>query len=149
MPASIAAENASPREKAAQLRALSDAELLALAEQAGKTDHWLDVARRGQAEFENTLKRLRRDRQDASKFASSALARELLPVIDRLAPGGRAALARFAEQAADLDAFLHSVVAEMTPGIVLSEAEGTIQLGADRLATLPPAVSRHLLLAAA
>jgi tRNA(Ile)-lysidine synthase len=86
---------------------------------------------------------------DDVSIARNRIRHELLPVIDRLAPGGRAALARFAEQAADLDAFLDSVVADKAPGIVRSETEGTIQLRADRLATLPPAVSRQLLLAAA
>jgi molecular chaperone GrpE len=87
-----AAEGMSAHAKAKQLRKLSDDELLALADQAGKADHWLDVARRGQAELENTIKRLRRDQQDATKYAASGLARDLLPVIDNLARALEAAV---------------------------------------------------------
>ncbi len=79
-----AAEDLSPKAKAKQLRKLPDDELIALAEQAAKAEHWLDVARRAQAELDNTIKRLRRDQQDAVKYASGSLARDLLQVIDNL-----------------------------------------------------------------
>jgi molecular chaperone GrpE len=80
----IAEPDVSPRAKARQLRKLDDDELIALAEQAAKADHWLDVARRAQAELDNTIKRLRRDQQDAVKFAAGSLARDLLQVVDNL-----------------------------------------------------------------
>lgn len=80
----IAAEAATPAQKAAELRALSDEEMLALAEEAGRADHWLDVARRAQAELDNTIKRLRRDQEDAMRYANSGLARDLLPALDNL-----------------------------------------------------------------
>jgi molecular chaperone GrpE len=79
-----AVKDLSPRQRAKMLRKLDDAELIALAEQAAKADHWLDVARRAQAELDNTVKRLRREQQDASRFATSSLARDLLQVIDNL-----------------------------------------------------------------
>lgn len=81
----VTTEDLSPRQKAKMLRKLDDDELIALAEQAAKADHWLDVARRAQAELDNTVKRLRREQQDASRFANSSLARDLLQVIDNLA----------------------------------------------------------------
>lgn len=73
-----------PAKKAERLRNLGDDELLALAEEAGKADHWLNIARRGQAELENTIKRLRRDQEDAMRYANTGLARDLLPVLDNL-----------------------------------------------------------------
>ncbi|MBX3458381.1 MAG: nucleotide exchange factor GrpE [Planctomycetes bacterium] len=81
----IAAQDVPLKQKAKQLRKLTDEELVALAEQAAKSDHWLDVARRAQAEMDNTIKRLRREQQDSAKFAAGSLARDLLPVIDNLA----------------------------------------------------------------
>jgi molecular chaperone GrpE len=79
-----AAESITASERAEQLRALDDETLLTLAEQAAKADHWLDVARRAQAELDNTVKRLRREFQDDMKYANAGLARELMPVIDNL-----------------------------------------------------------------
>lgn len=80
----IARAEDTPAHKAARLRKLSDDELLALAEEAGKADHWLNIARRAQAELENTIKRLRRDQEDAMRYANTGLARDLLPVLDNL-----------------------------------------------------------------
>lgn len=77
-------EHATRRQKANELRALEDDQLLALAEEAQKADHWLNVARRTQADSENTLKRLRREQDDNLKYAAAPLARELLPVLDNL-----------------------------------------------------------------
>jgi molecular chaperone GrpE len=74
-----------PEERAQALRDLPDAELLALADEAANAAALLDRMRRAQAEFENTIKRLRRDHEDAFRYASSGLARDLLPVLDNLA----------------------------------------------------------------
>lgn len=79
-----AVKDISPKQRAKMLRKLDDDELIALAEQAAKADHWLDVARRAQAELDNTVKRLRREQQDASRYANSGMARDLLQVIDNL-----------------------------------------------------------------
>lgn len=73
-----------PAERAEALRALPDEELLSLADQAAKSDHWLNVAKRNQADADNTLKRVRRDNEDALRYASGTLARDLLPVLDNL-----------------------------------------------------------------
>lgn len=80
-----------PAERAQSLRELPDEELLALADQAAKSDHWLNLAQRTQADTENTIKRLRRDHEEAFRYASSGLARELLPVLDNLARALQAA----------------------------------------------------------
>jgi molecular chaperone GrpE len=73
-----------PKKRAKQIRKLSDEELVELADEAAKAEHWLDVARRGQAELDNTIKRLRRDQTDAMRYANSSLARDLLQVVDNL-----------------------------------------------------------------
>ncbi len=52
-----------PSTTADELRALDDQSLVALAEEGTRADHWLNVARRAQAELENTIKRLRRDQE--------------------------------------------------------------------------------------
>lgn len=77
-------EHATRRQKANDLRALDDDQLLALAEEATKADHWLNVARRSQADADNTLKRVRREHEENQKYAATPLARELLPVLDNL-----------------------------------------------------------------
>lgn len=74
-----------PEERAQSLRELPDAELLALADEAANAVALLDRMRRAQAEFENREKRLRRDHEEAFRYASSGLARDLLPVLDNLA----------------------------------------------------------------
>jgi molecular chaperone GrpE len=78
------AEDLPPKKRAKQIRKLSDEELLELADEAAKSEHWLDVARRGQAELDNTIKRLKREQTDAVRYANAGLARDLLQVVDNL-----------------------------------------------------------------
>jgi len=73
-----------PKERAKQLRKLDDEVLVTLAEEAARADHWLDLARRAQAELDNTIKRLRREALEDSRYALAGLGRDLLPVIDNL-----------------------------------------------------------------
>lgn len=80
----IVEEDISPKKRAKKLRKLSDEELLALAEEAAKADHWLDVAKRTQAELDNTLKRVKREHSDDLKYANGSLVRDLLPILDNL-----------------------------------------------------------------
>lgn len=80
----IAEEPSTEREKARELRALKDAELAALARRANEAEHWLDTAKRSQAEFENFRKRLQREADETARYASGALAKELLAPIDNL-----------------------------------------------------------------
>jgi tRNA(Ile)-lysidine synthase len=96
------------------------------------------LARRGEA--------FRRDASnDDWAIARNRIRHDLLPVIDRIAPAGRRALARLAALASDLDGFLDQAVAEMVPRIVLSDEAGPVRLRAGELARLPPALARHLL----
>lgn len=97
-------EQLTPKQRAKQLRKLSDDELLAMAEEAIKADHWLDVARRSQAELDNTVKRLKREHVDDRKYAAASLVRDLLPVLDNL---GRALQA--ASQGKDFEALQQGV----------------------------------------
>lgn len=80
----IAESNAPEARKAAALRQLPDADLLALAKRAAESEHWLDVARRSQAEFENAKKRLDREHAENVKYIVGAFAKELLVPIDNL-----------------------------------------------------------------
>ena len=80
----IAGSNAPEARKAAALRQLPDADLLALAKRAAESEHWLDVARRSQAEFENAKKRLEREQAETAKYIVGAFAKELFAPIDNL-----------------------------------------------------------------
>lgn len=80
----IAGSDAPDARKAAALRQLPDADLLALAKRAAESEHWLDVARRSQAEFENAKKRLEREHAENVKYIVGAFAKELLVPIDNL-----------------------------------------------------------------
>lgn len=80
----IAGSDAPEARKAAALRQLPDADLLALAKRAAESEHWLDVARRSQAEFENAKKRLEREHAENVKYIVGAFAKELLVPIDNL-----------------------------------------------------------------
>ncbi|MEW6102094.1 MAG: nucleotide exchange factor GrpE [Candidatus Omnitrophota bacterium] len=63
---------------------LKEGEYLKLQEEAGKAkEHW-DKLLRLQAEFENTRKRLEREKQDFVKFANEGLILELLNILDDL-----------------------------------------------------------------
>jgi tRNA(Ile)-lysidine synthase len=69
---------------------------------------------------------------------------ELLPVIERLAPGGLDALARTASLAADDEEYLSAAAIEAARSVVLSSADG-VQLQRALLAALAPAVARRLI----
>lgn len=63
---------------------LKEAEYLKLQEEAGKAkEHW-DKLLRLQADFENTRKRIEREKQDFFKFANEGIIVELLNVLDDL-----------------------------------------------------------------
>lgn len=80
----IAGSDVPEARKAAALRQLSDADLLALAKRAAESEHWLDIARRSQAEFENAKKRLEREQAETSKYIVGSFAKELFAPIDNL-----------------------------------------------------------------
>jgi tRNA(Ile)-lysidine synthase len=93
-------------------------------------------------------------RDDASNadatIPRNRIRHELLPVVERIAPGGIAALARFAGLAADDEAALEARAIEMLPALVLSE-EGTpeagtsITLDARGLRDARPALARRVI----
>jgi molecular chaperone GrpE len=63
---------------------LKEAEYLALKEEADKAKEYLDKMLRLQADFENTRKRLEREKQDFVKFANEGIILELLNILDDL-----------------------------------------------------------------
>ena len=80
----IAGSDVPEARKAAALRQLPDADLLALAKRAAESEHWLDIARRSQAEFENAKKRLEREQAETAKYIVGSFAKELFAPIDNL-----------------------------------------------------------------
>ncbi|TRZ49210.1 nucleotide exchange factor GrpE [bacterium] len=84
---------------------LKEAEYLKLKEDAVKASEYWDRILRLQADFENTRKRLEKDKQDFARFANEGIVLELLNILDDL---GRAVdLAESKHQ--DLPAFLKGV----------------------------------------
>ena len=59
-------------------------ELEKLRKAAAERDHYLDLAQRGKAEFENYQKRVQREREQDRKYAYGPMAYDLLPVLDNL-----------------------------------------------------------------
>jgi len=86
-------------------------------------------------------------RTDASNDDPSVprnrLRRDLLPVIERIAPGGVAALTRLADLAADDEAVLESQATEWLSKLV-SKKGGLVQVDAAALAALPAAIGRRV-----
>jgi tRNA(Ile)-lysidine synthase len=73
---------------------------------------------------------------------------QLLPVIEEIAPGGIAALARFAGLAADDESYLEHAAAEAAAGLVASvdrNAPNGVQLNVAALRRLPAPLSRRVL----
>lgn len=100
-------ENKKPQEnsKEEKIVTLKENEYLKLKEEADKAKEYWDKLLRVQADFENTRKRLEREKQDFVKFANEGMIVELLNVLDDL---GRAVeLAQSKHQ--DLSAFLKGV----------------------------------------
>jgi molecular chaperone GrpE len=84
---------------------LKEEEFLKRKEEAAKAGEYWDKLLRLQADFENTRKRLEKEKQEYIKFANEGIILELLNVLDDL---GRAVeLAQTKHQ--DLDAFLKGV----------------------------------------
>jgi molecular chaperone GrpE len=78
-----AADPAEPDPKAEDAAAVeSDLDELSAAHR--KRDEYLELAQRTKADFENYRKRAARDAADAERRGRSALARELVPVLDNL-----------------------------------------------------------------
>ncbi|HUF48273.1 MAG TPA: tRNA lysidine(34) synthetase TilS, partial [Vicinamibacterales bacterium] len=90
-------------------------------------------------------------RTDASNADTSIprnrIRQDLVPVVERVAPGGIAALARLADLAADDEAVFEARVVQILPAIARYEAGG-VQLNEAALADLPAALCRRVLRAA-
>jgi tRNA(Ile)-lysidine synthase len=89
-------------------------------------------------------------RVDASN-ADTSIARnrvrhELLPVVERIAPGGVAALGRFAGLARGADETLRERAIEMSRGVVISDEGGSLGLDVASLRALPDAVAQVVVL---
>jgi len=78
---------------------------------------------------------------DDHRIPRNRIRHELLPVIDRMAPGARKALARIAAHSADDESFFREAVIRLAPSVVLPDG----QVSLDALAAQPPALSRRLI----
>lgn len=85
--------------------ALKEAEYLKLKEDAAKAKEYWDKSLRLQADFENTRKRLEKEKQEFVKFANEGIISELLNILDDLER--TVGLAQSQHQ--DLSAFLKGV----------------------------------------
>jgi molecular chaperone GrpE len=72
------------KEKEAKVITLTEAEHLKLKEEAAKAQEYWDRLLRLQADFENTRKRMDRDKQDFMRFANEGIVLELLNILDDL-----------------------------------------------------------------
>jgi len=70
--------------KEEKIVSLKESEYLKLKEDAAKAGEYWDRILRLQADFENTRKRLEKDKQDFAKFANEGIVLELLNVLDDL-----------------------------------------------------------------
>lgn len=70
--------------KEEQVVSLKESEYLKLKEEAGKAAEYWDRLLRVQADFDNTRKRLEREKQDFVKFANEGIILELLNILDDL-----------------------------------------------------------------
>ncbi len=109
---------------------LKESEYLKLKEEADKAkEHW-DKMLRLQAEFENTRKRLERDKQDFIKFANERIILELLNILDdlertvELAQTKQEDLSSFLKGVEMILAHLYELLKEY--GVKPIEAEGKI-----------------------
>ncbi len=84
---------------------LPEAEYLVLKEQVAKAEEYKDKCLRLQADFDNSRKRMEKDRQDFVKFANEGLIADLLNVLDDL------------ERAVDLAETKHQDLAAFLKGV--------------------------------
>lgn len=109
---------------------LAEAEYLKLKEEAAKAQEYWDRLLRLQADFENTRKRLERDKQEFIRFANEGMILELLNVLDdlertvELAQSKHEDLPTFLKGVEMVLAHLYEMLKEQ--GIKPIEAEGKI-----------------------
>ncbi|MSO48442.1 MAG: tRNA lysidine(34) synthetase TilS [Acidobacteria bacterium] len=78
-------------------------------------------------------------------IARNRVRHDLLPVIEQMAPGGVAALARAAALAEDDEQALQALAIEAVPAVVLHADTDGADLERDRLQSLAPAIARRVL----
>lgn len=93
------------KEKEEKVITLKESEHLKLKEEADKAKEYWDRLLRLQADFDNTRKRIEREKQDFAKFANEAIILELLNVLDDL----ERAVSLAESKHEDLQAFLKGV----------------------------------------
>lgn len=98
-------KNSTHKEKEDAQVTIPEAEYLRLKEEAEKAKEYWERLLRLQAEFENTRKRMEKERQDFLKFANEGVIVEILSILDDLERA--VALAEAKHQ--DLSAFLEGV----------------------------------------
>jgi tRNA(Ile)-lysidine synthase len=77
-------------------------------------------------------------------IARNRLRHAVLPVISHAWPGAVAALARFADLAADDEQFLNDTAREVMPAVAIPAADGVQQIDVRGLNPLPPALARRI-----
>lgn len=92
-------------EKEEKAVSIKESEYLKLKEEAAKAGEYWDRILRLQAEFDNTRKRLEKDKQDFVKFANEGIISELLNILDDL------------ERAVDLAQSKHQDLAAFLKGV--------------------------------
>lgn len=98
-------EQETKKEKEEKIISLKETEYLKLQEEAEKAKEYWDRILRLQADFDNTRKRLEREKQDFIKFANEGIILELLNILDDLERTVELAQ----EKHQDLSAFLKGV----------------------------------------
>ncbi len=113
---SVTADEAAGPEAAAEARAEETAEqaVADAARLAGEVAELKDRLLRAMAETENVRRRAARDREDASKYAITGFARDLLPVIDNL---------RRALESVPAEARKEEPIAGLVAGVEMTERE--------------------------
>lgn len=123
-------KSAANLKKEEKLVTLKEAEYLKLKEEADKAKELWDKLLRLQADFDNTRKRLEREKQDFAKFANEGIILELLNVLDdleravNLAESKHEDLAAFLKGVEMILAHLYQMLKEY--GVKPIEAEGKI-----------------------
>lgn len=77
-------KNASDQKEAEKTITLNESEYLKLKEEAQKADELQDKLLRAHADFDNTRKRIEREKQDFLRFANEGIILELLGILDDL-----------------------------------------------------------------
>lgn len=123
-------EHNAEKQKEEKIVTLKEPEYLKLKEEADKAKEYWDKMLRLQADFENTRKRLEKEKQDFVKFANEGIILELLNILDdlertlELAESGHEDLAAFLKGVEMILAHLYEMLKAY--GVVPIEAQGKL-----------------------